>query len=93
MANGAVKNKIFGIEYGTDTASGRCPRCGGLMVADFCMDLLNSTGELECSASRCVQCGEIVDPVILRNRLYLKELSPAAFAVTATVHHNGRRSS
>jgi len=45
-----------------------CTRCGGLMVSDFCLDLLNSTGELECAAKRCVQCGEVVDPVILRNR-------------------------
>ena len=45
-----------------------CSRCGGLMVSDFCMDLLNSTGELEFAAKRCVQCGEVVDPVILRNR-------------------------
>jgi hypothetical protein len=45
-----------------------CTRCGGLMVSDFCMDLLNSTGELEFPAKRCVQCGEVVDPVIQRNR-------------------------
>ena len=47
---------------------GRCQRCGGLMVGEFCMDLLNGTGELEFLASRCVQCGEVVDPVILMNR-------------------------
>jgi hypothetical protein len=40
----------------------RCPRCGGLMVAEWCEDLSDYT------AQRCVQCGEIVDPVILRNR-------------------------
>ena len=45
-----------------------CSRCGGLMVSDFCVDLLNSTGELDFAAKRCVQCGEVVDPVILRNR-------------------------
>lgn len=45
-----------------------CSRCGGLMVSDFCMDLLNSTGELDFAAQRCVQCGEVVDPVIERNR-------------------------
>lgn len=45
-----------------------CSRCGGLMVNDFCMDLLNSTGELEFDAKRCVQCGAVVDPVILHNR-------------------------
>jgi hypothetical protein len=45
-----------------------CRRCGGLMVGEFCLDLLNGTGELEFLASRCVQCGEIIDPVILQNR-------------------------
>jgi len=45
-----------------------CTRCGGLMVSDFCLDLLNGIGELECAPKRCVQCGEVVDPVILRNR-------------------------
>ena len=46
------------------------------MVNDFCTDLLNSTGELEFAARRCVQCGEVVDPVILRNRR-LGQDSPA----------------
>jgi|CXWL01.1.fsa_nt_gi hypothetical protein len=45
-----------------------CTRCGGLMVTDFHMDLLFCIGETEFAAQRCVQCGEIVDPVILRNR-------------------------
>ena len=40
----------------------RCPRCRGLMVAEWCQDLSDYR------AQRCVQCGEIVDPVILRNR-------------------------
>ncbi len=40
----------------------RCPRCSGLMVAEWCEDLSDYT------AQRCVQCGEIVDPVILHNR-------------------------
>ena len=38
------------------------------MVSDFCMDLLNSAGELKFAALRCVQCGEVVDPIILQNR-------------------------
>ncbi len=45
-----------------------CSRCEGLMVSDFCMDLLNSAGELKFAALRCVQCGEVVDPIILQNR-------------------------
>jgi hypothetical protein len=38
------------------------------MVTDFYMDLLFCIGETEFAAQRCVQCGEVVDPVILRNR-------------------------
>jgi hypothetical protein len=38
------------------------------MVSDFCLDVLGSIGEAEFAAKRCVQCGEVVDPVILRNR-------------------------
>jgi hypothetical protein len=45
-----------------------CTRCGGLMVSDVYVDLMNSTSELECTARRCVQCGDVVDTVILRNR-------------------------
>jgi hypothetical protein len=45
-----------------------CARCGGLMVTDFYMDVISCIGETEFVAQRCVQCGEIVDPVILRNR-------------------------
>jgi len=41
----------------------RCPRCSGLMVAEWCQDLSDY------SAQRCVQCGEVIDPVILQNRL------------------------
>ena len=37
----------------------RCLRCGGLMVIEPCFDF---------PASRCVQCGEVIDTVILRNR-------------------------
>jgi rRNA maturation protein Nop10 len=40
----------------------RCPRCGGLMVVEWCQDLSDYT------AQRCVQCGELIDPVILENR-------------------------
>ena len=45
-----------------------CLRCGGFMVTEFSMDPINSTSELECATRRCVQCGDILDPVILRNR-------------------------
>ena len=50
-----------------------CTRCGGLMVQDFCLDVLGNIGEAEVAAKRCVQCGEVVDPVILRNRQLRQE--------------------
>jgi len=50
-----------------------CTRCGGLMVSDFSIDLLNSADESEWAARRCVQCGEVVDVVIQRNRRLRQE--------------------
>jgi len=43
------------------------------MVNDFCMAFLHSTADLEVVAKRCVQCGEVVDPVIERNRRVRQE--------------------
>ena len=50
-----------------------CTRCGGLMVQDFCLDVLGNIGEAEFAAKRCVQCGEVVDSVILLNRQLRQE--------------------
>ena len=46
----------------------RCCRCEGLMVVEQCSDLTGDAGHLDCQARRCVQCGEVIDPVILQNR-------------------------
>ncbi len=46
-----------------------CSRCAGLLVNEWCYDLRDDTGELSVEVLRCVQCGQHVDPVILRNRL------------------------
>ena len=54
-----------------------CGRCGGLLVIDFYMDLLFCIGETEFAARRCVQCGEVVDSVILLNRGMNHEPVPA----------------
>jgi hypothetical protein len=43
------------------------------MVQDFCLDVLGSIGESEFAAKRCVQCGEVVDSVILLNRQLRQE--------------------
>lgn len=49
-------------------ATQACQRCGGMLVVDHCLDLLSSTGQLEVTALRCVQCGDLIDPVILQHR-------------------------
>lgn len=58
-----------------------CTRCGGLMVNEVCIDLFNSASELDCTAKRCIQCGDIIDAVILRNR----QLRQASSALRSTV--------
>lgn len=58
---------------GVSTASGfveQCIRCGGYMVPERYIDLLDDTGQLHFVGHRCVQCGEVVDPTILQNRRY-----------------------
>jgi hypothetical protein len=52
-------------------STGNCSRCGGLLVREFCEDLWDDTGQICFDACRCVQCGNIIDPVIERNRLRL----------------------
>ena len=59
--------KVMAIDVRMDP--GQCTRCGGLMVADRYIDLLDDTGQLEFTADRCIQCGEVVDQIILRNRM------------------------
>lgn len=46
----------------------RCSRCEGFMVIEQCFDFRDDTGQLDFLARRCVQCGEVIDPVILQNR-------------------------
>lgn len=41
----------------------RCPRCNGAMVYERFQDMLDLF-----FAWRCLNCGEIVDPVVVRNR-------------------------
>ena len=64
-----------------------CTRCGGLMVGDLWMELLHSTGELELAAKRCVQCGEVVDPVIQRNRRLRRESITVRQVETMSKHN------
>jgi transcription elongation factor Elf1 len=46
-----------------------CLRCKGLLVREFCMDINDGTGENGFWALRCLQCGELLDPLILEHRV------------------------
>lgn len=47
----------------------RCRRCRGLMVQDRFMDLGDDMGHIGFLGWRCVNCGEVVDPVVLAHRI------------------------
>ncbi len=40
------------------------------MVWEYCEDLRDDTGQICFDARRCVQCGNVLDAVIERNRLH-----------------------
>jgi hypothetical protein len=46
-----------------------CTRCRGLMVPDRFVDLRDDTGRLEFVGWHCINCGEVVDPVVLTHRI------------------------
>lgn len=45
-----------------------CPRCNGYMMHDDYLDLQDQTSQCRFSAWRCLICGEVLDPVILKHR-------------------------
>jgi len=45
-----------------------CPRCDGVMALERFCDLYDETGQLCFMGWRCLSCGEVIDPVIVRNR-------------------------
>jgi RNase P subunit RPR2 len=46
-----------------------CSRCGGLMVKDYSFELDLPEDDAPILSCRCVNCGHIIEPVMLRNRL------------------------
>lgn len=45
-----------------------CRRCSGYVIHELCMDLNSDSGSSTFWAHRCIQCGDMSDEVILRNR-------------------------
>ncbi len=48
--------------------AGRCHRCGGLTVVEELLGDAQILSAGEPMVSRCINCGNLVDPVILRNQ-------------------------
>lgn len=46
-----------------------CTRCAGLLIRERLLDLFDETGQMRRWAWRCVQCGDIVDSLILKHRM------------------------
>jgi hypothetical protein len=65
-SNGRPDNPQPSTQHAGDDA---CMRCGGLMVTEYYMDLQDDTGQIGITGLRCTSCGEVIDPVILQNRL------------------------
>jgi hypothetical protein len=57
-----------------------CGRCGGCVSIEMCIDLDSDSGYSTFWAHRCIQCGDMVDEVILRNR---SMSSPEAMSAAA----------
>lgn len=67
----SAKNEQTGrnrLERDTFFNSLRCSRCTGLMVVEQGFDSMLGSSEADVLLRRCVQCGDIVDLVILQNR-------------------------
>ena len=60
-----------------------CTRCSGQMTHEMCTDLQSDSGRTNFWAFRCIQCGDIVDEVILRNRSRSSYRPNAMLAVEA----------
>ncbi len=46
-----------------------CSRCGGTMVEETYMDIFSDYEDFQFQAKHCIQCGDVIDPFILLNRL------------------------
>ena len=55
----------------------QCLRCEGWIVQDRFFDLLDDTGRLYCEGWRCVNCGAIIDAVILRHQRRARQTATA----------------
>lgn len=64
-----------------------CPRCNGCMMQDDFLDIQDETGQCRFVAWRCLICGEVLDPVILKHRSSPPEPMVDRARLPLTVRH------
>lgn len=68
----AISKKILSSasqRFGRVQNSQACTRCGGLLIGEGLSDPFDDTGHVRRWVWRCVQCGDIVDSLILKHRM------------------------
>jgi hypothetical protein len=46
-----------------------CSRCAGLLVSTFCVSPDEETSHFQIPVAKCLQCGDVIDPLIIKHRL------------------------
>ena len=63
----------------------KCSRCHGLMVKEHFLDYDGTYGHMWANGHRCMNCGNVHDPVIAQHRL--AKVQPALALATSEVDH------
>lgn len=63
-----LQKSSFAAKMDQQLRNNHCHRCGGLMVGDYCLDVISDTGEVQVAVMKCFACGELIDQRILENR-------------------------
>ena len=69
------------------TASVACQRCSGNLVDEPCMDVGESGSGQTFWGQRCIQCGDVIDETILRNRFSSIETQKTLLSRTRSRTH------
>ena len=62
-----MKN-LPGHRNGASTSKNTCERCGGCLVIENFVDVVGTCGSPAISAFRCMNCGSVVDELILHHQ-------------------------
>ncbi|GKS56574.1 hypothetical protein YTPLAS18_01010 [Nitrospira sp.] len=71
-------------DSGRSVLTPTCLRCGGFLVVEHWTDLLSTAADPDSCAMRCVQCGDVIDAVILRHRQIQNRLKPSSTTAACT---------